>query len=191
MGAMKGHMHGAQEDDQAFADQDGRGPSRSQKKRDSSALQQRGAELGALGPGIWATLPLPSELVRALEAARVMQTREAKRRQMQYIGRLMRELDAEALSATLDALDQTHRTSREAADALHRVEALRDALLHPEPETREQALAKALADCPGLDAGKLRHLVEAAAAERAKKRPPKQGRALFRYLRDCLRPPAG
>lgn len=80
--------------------------SRSQKKRESTALQRMGEQLVGLSPTALETLRLPADLVVALEACRGMKTHEARRRQMQYIGRLMRELDAEdRLREALDALE--------------------------------------------------------------------------------------
>jgi ribosome-associated protein len=78
--------------------------SRSQKKRESTALQEQGRFLAALSPAVWETLPLSRELAAALREWRGMRTREAKRRHMQYIGRLMRELDEDAQSALAAAL---------------------------------------------------------------------------------------
>ena len=79
--------------------------SRSHKKRESTALQKRGEELAALGPGAWKTLPLPEGLLEALNDVQRMKSHEARRRQMQYIGRLMREADPEETDALLSALD--------------------------------------------------------------------------------------
>lgn len=80
--------------------------SRSQKKRDSTALQQRGEAIAALPPAARAALPLPPELAEALSRHDAMRSREAKRRQRQYIGRLMRELDEEECRALFEALDR-------------------------------------------------------------------------------------
>ena len=79
--------------------------SRSRKKRESTALQKRGEFLAALGPGVWKTLPLPEGLLKALSDAQRMKSHEARRRQMQYIGRLMREASPEKTDALLSALD--------------------------------------------------------------------------------------
>jgi len=79
--------------------------SRSCKKRESTALQKRGEALAALGPGAWKTLPLPEGLFEALNDMPRMKSHEAKRRQMQYIGRLMREAEPEEMDALLAALD--------------------------------------------------------------------------------------
>jgi ribosome-associated protein len=79
--------------------------SRSRKKRESTALQKRGEELAALGPGSWKTLPLPEGLLEALSDLHRMKNHEARRRQMQYLGRLMREADSEEMDTLLSALD--------------------------------------------------------------------------------------
>ena len=78
--------------------------SRSQRKRDSAALQAAGEKLALLPPARQDKLPLPPDLAEALAAFRTMPSREARRRQLQYIGRLMREADeAGTLQAVLDA----------------------------------------------------------------------------------------
>lgn len=162
------------------------GKSRSHKKRESTALQKKGEELVALGPGIWKILPLPMDLAAALVEFKGMKNHEAKRRQMQYIGRLMRETDEEAMQALLSALEGLQTTSRSERDRLHRLESLRDALLSSEASVRESALPEALAASPSLNEARLRHLIEAALADREKQRPPKHARELFRYLREGI-----
>ena len=78
--------------------------SRSQRKRDSAALQAKGEELALLSPARQALLPLPPDLAEALAEFRALPGREARRRQIQYIGRLMREAEEEGtLQAVLDA----------------------------------------------------------------------------------------
>lgn len=162
------------------------GKSRSCKKRESTALQKRGEELAALGPGIWKSLPVPPLLADALSALRGMKSHEAKRRQIQYVGRLMREENEEAINALLAALDRIQAESRAGADFSRRIESLRDALLGPDREARGNALQNLLDEAPALNEGRLRHLVEAALAEKEKQRPPRHSRELFRYLRKIL-----
>lgn len=78
--------------------------SRSQRKRDSAALQAKGEELALLPPARRALLPLPPALAEALAEFRTLSGHEARRRQLQYIGRLMREAEEEGtLQAVLDA----------------------------------------------------------------------------------------
>jgi len=84
-------------------------PSRSQKKRDSAALQKLGEQLAGLPPARLAALPLPDDLKKALAACAGMKSYGAKRRQLQYVGRLMREAQEEgsldSLPAALAALE--------------------------------------------------------------------------------------
>lgn len=78
--------------------------SRSQRKRDSTALQAKGEELALLPAAKQALLPLPPDLAKALAEFRALPGREARRRQLQYIGRLMREAGEQGtLQAVFDA----------------------------------------------------------------------------------------
>lgn len=70
--------------------------SRSQKKRDSTELQKLGEELAGLAPAKLALLPLTEDLEHAFAEYRKLKSKEAKRRQLQYIGRLMREAQLES-----------------------------------------------------------------------------------------------
>ena len=165
------------------ADEDDGYKSRSQKKRESSALQKRGEELVALSPALWEDLPLTDDLREALGEARTVKSREALRRQMQYIGRLMREMDEDGREALLDALDALKDAARDDAGLMRRLEGMRDELMTPDAVAREAAAARMAEEYPALDAARLRHLAEAALADREKKRPPRHARELFRYLR--------
>ena len=79
------------------AEQEEERVSRSQRKRESSALQEVGEKLAALSPARQEALPLPPDLRDALVEVRRISNREARRRHLQYIGRLMREAEAEGL----------------------------------------------------------------------------------------------
>ena len=80
-------------------------PSRSQRKRDSLALQLVGERLTRYPDSALAELPLSGELRQAVAEWRRIPSREGKRRQLQYIGRLMREEeDPEAILAVMDSL---------------------------------------------------------------------------------------
>ena len=76
-------------------------PSKTQRKEMMHALQDLGRELVELEPSRVATLGLPEQLSEAIALARKLTRHEAKRRQMQYIGRLMRDVDPQPL---IDAL---------------------------------------------------------------------------------------
>lgn len=80
-------------------------PSKSQRKRDAHALQALGVQLVELSPARLARIALPEALREAVVAAQSMHQHGARLRQMQYIGRLMRQLDAAALRTVRQALD--------------------------------------------------------------------------------------
>ncbi len=149
--------------------------SRSQKKRDSTALQKLGEELIALPLGQIKKLPLMPELLEALELMARIRDHEGRRRQKQYIGKLMRECDAELVREALRKLQQGH--TKETA-LFHRAERLRTALLDSSP-TEQSRIITALS--PTEDsAAQLRVLVHKAGHDSAAKR------ALFRTLRERL-----
>lgn len=158
--------------------------SKSQAKREMLALQELGARLAALPAQAIRSLPAPDDLKEALIFAKGLTKHEAVRRQMQFIGRLMRETDPQPLQDRL-----TEMTSGSAAQAreFKEVEALRDELVAlaagPDPEALDLAARQAAERTPGLNPAELAHLARDAAAERAKQKPPKAFRSLFRLLR--------
>jgi ribosome-associated protein len=165
--------------------------SRSQKKRDSSALQESGQELARLSPAARRQLPVPDGLAEALDEWDAVKTREAKRRQMRFIGRLMREMDETERLKLLTALRELKQADAGGGADQKQIKRWRERLLDSGEAVRREALADIVSDCPSLDQPRLAHLVEAALAEREKKRPPKHARELFRYLRERLICPPG
>ena len=101
-------------------------PSRSEKKRQSLALQNMGEELTRLGPQEVKNLDLPADLREALQLYARIGDHEGRRRQMQFIGRVMREIDPAPILAMLDA---RREVSAAATAALHKAEQWRDRLL--------------------------------------------------------------
>lgn len=101
-------------------------PSRSEKKRQSLALQNMGEELTRLGPQEVKNLDLPADLREALQLYARIGDHEGRRRQMQFIGRVMREIDPAPIRAMLDA---RREVSAAATAALHQAEQWRDRLL--------------------------------------------------------------
>ncbi len=157
--------------------------SRSSKKRESSALQVLGKRLAALSPALLRDCPMAPELLEAITQWQGMTDHEAKRRQMQYIGRLMRAEESEQLAAFLD---RALLPSREETTALHRIEEARERLLaaaarnHADTELERELSALG---APPEDLPRLRHLVRGAVAERTANKPPKAFRELFRALK--------
>ena len=157
------------------------GKSRSQKKRESTALQKMGERLVALSSSELDAMPMTPSLADAVSKAKAMPPKsEALRRQMQYIGRLMREdADTEALAAALAELADKQASDTRAA---HLLEARREELVAAAPEARTALCAEW-----GLSPDLAKQAVTLAAQaqnERDNGRPPKAYRALFRLLRD-------
>jgi ribosome-associated protein len=150
-------------------------PSKSQKKRDSLALQALGERLVELPPHQLDQLEIPAGLRDAVDAARAISARGGRKRQLQYIGKLMRTVDPEPIKTGLAKLDEAGVASR---TLLHRAERWRTRLL----DEGDAALGDVLEHCPDADRQHLRRLVRDARAERDAGRPPRHQRELFRYL---------
>ena len=157
--------------------------SRSSKKRSSTATQKIGESIAALARADQKRLGLPDEVLAALADWKNFPSREAKRRQMQYIGRLMRDVDIDAVQ---DRLETILAPSRAETASLHTIEKTRDALVEAQGEAL-QALANALAEQhPSLKPAHIRHLAETAASERVANKPPKAYRELFKTLKRAM-----
>ena len=156
-------------------------PSKSQRKRDSHALQDLGERLLALQPAKLRALPIPSQLLDAIELARRITSREGLRRQRQYIGRLMRDVDPTPILAVLDDDGATHRAE---VATMHAAERWRERLLES-----PDLLPTFLAQHSEADAAALSELIAAARTEVAQGAPGRRFRELYRSLRDLLAQP--
>ncbi len=151
-------------------------PSKSQRKREMTALQALGESLLELPPPLLARIDLPERLREALAEMSRISTHEGRRRQAQYIGRLMRDVDPEPLRA---AIEMARGESRQAVALMHRCERLREQLI-----ADDAALAGVVAQLPGADVQALRALIRAARREQREGRPPKHARQLYRWLHE-------
>ncbi|TMH26907.1 MAG: DUF615 domain-containing protein [Betaproteobacteria bacterium] len=149
--------------------------SKTQRKKEMHALQALGIELVELGEAQLDALELPEKLAQAVREAKRIRSHEGRRRQMQYIGRLMREIDAVPIRAQLDALTGQ---SAEAAARHRRLEALRERLIGD-----DGALTDYVASHAGADLQELRTLIRNARREQEAGRPPRAYRELFRLLK--------
>ena len=159
---------------------DGTPISKTRRKQAVHALQALGEELVELNENQLATVDLPEPLLDAVMHAQTITKHEARRRQMQYIGKLMRRVDAGPIRAALDAFQAP---SRGQAAILKRIEGWRQRLL-AEPG----ALADLLVAHPEADAQQLRVLIGNVQRERAAHAPPRSYRALFQLLLQTLNP---
>ena len=154
--------------------------SRSQKKREVEELQKLGASLVELAPALLDALALPDALAAAVREAQRIRSHEARRRQMQYIGKLMRSVDAEPVRA---ALAEVAGQSAAARARHRRLEAWRARLIDDDAALTEYAAA-----CAGADLQALRTLIRNARKEIAEGKPPRAQRELFRVIRDLDEP---
>ncbi|HUH88934.1 MAG TPA: ribosome biogenesis factor YjgA [Pusillimonas sp.] len=158
-------------------------PSKSQVKREMHALHDLGKELVDLPTDKLKQLPLSEALYEAIRLAQRTTSREGLRRQVHYVGKLMRHADAEAIRAQLSVWQ--HGSRAETA-ALHRVEALRDLLLRD-----DNALTELLNEYPSADIQPLRTLIREgrkeaernAALQPGQEPQRKHYRALFQALK--------
>ena len=148
--------------------------SKTRRKKDMTALQDLGAELVELSPEQLARLGLEESLLEAILDCQRITKHEARRRQMQYIGRIMRDIDPAPIIEYLTALKAP---SKKQTALFHVAERWRDALLH-EPDAAERFER----EFPGIDGRKLRGLVADAHAERKTGRAPKHARELFHFV---------
>lgn len=152
--------------------------SKSQRKRDMDALQNIGEELTQLSAQQLAGIDLPESLRDAVMEARAMKRNEARRRQMQYVGKLMRQVDPAPIREKLDgflSISAAHTAQ------LHHIERWRERLID-DPASASEFIAA----YPAADSQQLRTLIRNIADERARGKPPKHFRALFQMIRGLV-----
>jgi ribosome-associated protein len=150
--------------------------SKTQRKKQMLELQDLGGRLVELPEAQVAEMGLEPQLEQAVMEAKRMRSHEAKRRQLQYIGRLMRELDAAPIRERLAAIAGY---SAQAAAAHRRLEALRERLLED-----DAALTEFASRHPGADLQKVRSLIRQVRHDRGAGKPLRGYRELFRLLKD-------
>jgi ribosome-associated protein len=152
--------------------------SKTRRKREARNLQDVGAALVDLSEEQLARLRLPEMLFDAVLACKTITKHEARRRQMQYIGRIMRGIDSEPIAAQLRAFEAPSK--RETA-LLHLAEKWRQEFL-----ADEEALARFAREFPDADLDHLRNLVRGAQEERRASKPPKKFRELFHAVNTLI-----
>lgn len=185
---------GSELDLQLKAELKGTETSRTDLKRESDELQELGKDLLGLRTDLFQRLQLPETLVLALGEARRITNFEGKRRQMQYVGKLMRKLDEATVEAVREALSEQRSGPARETLALHQAEHWRDELI-----ARDGAQAEWIAQFPDTDMQQLRALVRQArkdalpahdaAVAQSQGKAPRKGRAyreLFALLRAQL-----
>jgi ribosome-associated protein len=158
-------------------------PSKSALKRESTDLQVVGRKLTEMHDAQRHKLELPDALETAIAAYRSFNKHEAKRRQLQYIGKVMRQLDDDEVARLRGVLESAAGQSQAETAALHAAEKWRDRLLSD--ATAFDAFAQAF---PQADVTHLRTLVRTAQKERLLEKPPRAYRNLFQAIKSLLAP---
>lgn len=154
------------------------GPSKTQRKRESHELQALGETIVGLPKARLDKLALPEPLLDAVMLARKITAHEGRRRQMQYIGKLMRRVDADAIRAVLVVDDDRHRAE---TAIMHAAERWRDALI-AEPGRLTEFVGK----YPLAALRNLHPMIRSAATEVSRAQHGRHYRELFRELRDIM-----
>ncbi len=150
--------------------------SKTKRKEAMHELRDLGGELVELSVGQLKKIDLSEELLNAVRDCQKISAHGARRRQMQYIGKLMRGVDDEPIRAGLALLrgESAAETAR-----LHRLERFRTRLLED-----ESVLTEIGDTWPGTDLQHLRQLRRNALKERNENKPPKNYRAIFQFLKE-------
>lgn len=152
-----------------------RRPSKTKAKEESDSLQELGKRLVSVGNDRLKKLDIPETLADAVREAKRISSFGALRRQMQYIGKLMRDVDVEPIQEMLDELDGV---SNKANARFHALEKQREKLL-----ADESIITTLKNEHPDLDVSALRTLRRNALKEQAENKPPKAYRAIFQLLK--------
>lgn len=168
--------------DDGFEDDEDAGPSKSEIKRQMLALQDLGRELTKLSDEKLDQIPLDDGIRAAVREYRRIKTFKAQLRHIQHLGKLLRQVDADAVRK---ALDDAGGASAAMVALQHRCERLRDGLI-----ASNEGLTEFIEEHPGVDLQKLRQCIRAARKEAQKedpaKRNPKASREIYRILREAI-----
>jgi ribosome-associated protein len=157
-------------------------PSRTRQRIEALEIRSLAEKLVSLPAAQLARLPIPEELMPHIVETQRITSHIAHKRQLQFLAKQMRREDDEVLEAIRDAMDEGGEAARRETALLHQAEQWRDRLL----ADGDAALADLLEAFPHADRQKLRQLARNAADEKARSKPPRAFRELFRELRDVL-----
>ncbi|MDU7100429.1 MAG: ribosome biogenesis factor YjgA [Enterobacter sp.] len=143
---------------------------------DAEELKQLGAEMVELGKNALDKIPLDQDLRDAIELAQKIK-KEGRRRQLQLIGKMLRQRDVDPIRQALDKLKNRHNQQ---VALFHKLEQIRDRLI----EQGDDAVPEVLNLWPDADRQQLRSLIRNAKKEKEGNKPPKSARLIFQYLRE-------
>lgn len=157
-------------------------PSKTARKKQAQALQDLGLALSRLPDEQRRAVSMPDDLREAIEGYLKTRSHEGRRRQLQFVGKLLRRVDPAPL---VEAVERFHSGRSADAERLHTIERWRDALI-----ADDEAITRWVAAHPETDVQQLRSLIRIAradgAGQDAEQRQPKSYRQLFRLIRRAL-----
>ncbi|MDX8395156.1 MAG: ribosome biogenesis factor YjgA [Mariprofundaceae bacterium] len=160
-------------------DEEPQGPSRSQIKREAEAQVKLARRLLGLTNAQLSQIEMPDELRHALADAKAIKSNIAGKRQLKFVGKMMRGMDTSSLLDEIELLDTGHQKK---TDQFHHIEQWRDRLIN----SGDQAFNDLMTEHPHLDRQLIRQLIRNAHKEERKNRPLKSQKGLFRYLREMI-----
>ncbi len=153
-------------------------PSKSQLKRDMTALQKLGEELVSQPKERVMRVPMPEDVREVILECQKIKDHEGRRRQMQFVGKKMRTLEDDEIAAIQKVLDSWKGASKAETTAMHALERRREKLL-----ADDKALTELKERHPEIDVQQLRTLIRNARKEQAENKPPKAYREIFQILK--------
>ena len=162
-------------DEENFDDEDYK--SKTQIKEEMHALKDLGSALLEVPKSVYDSFPIPDELDEAIQTSHRIKSHIAKKRQLQYIGKVMRRIEHEPIQA---AYDEWKNGRKKLSREHNKLEELRDQLI----EGDQDALNQVINDHPDCDIQQIRQMIRAAQQEKKQEKPPKSYRKLFKYLRE-------
>jgi ribosome-associated protein len=153
-------------------------PSKSQLKREMTALQKLGAELVAEPKERVMRVPMPEDVRDAILACQKIKDHEGRRRQLQYVGKKMRTLTEDEVAVIQRTIDSWRGASKAETAAMHALERRREKLL-----ADDGALTELKSEYPETDVQHMRTLIRNARKEQAESKPPKAYREIFQILK--------
>lgn len=179
-------MHDDERRDQTENPDREAGPSRSQQRREALAILTLAGQLVELPASRLGKLELAQEVRDEIDSYRQMHAHGARKRQLAFIAKKLRQRDDDELASLRAALDGNGDRQRRETAAMHRLEALREQLLAGD----EDALSTFIDRHPQLDRQHLRGLLRRARSEREQAKPPRAYRELFHLLQELEAPAA-
>jgi len=153
------------------------GISKSQRKRDAQAVQSLARQLVELPNAQLRRVPLEESVRQAIVETRQIRSNIARKRQLQYLAKLLRQDDTVPVAAALETL---RGEARQMTARHHRTEVWRDRLL----AGGDEALSRLMRERPDLDPQAIRQCLRTASREAREGKPPAAARRLFQLLRD-------